>query len=60
MQGMYSRTLFATLADGREVVVQFRTEQLELDAFRVAREALGGVVPEATHLADAELENEGA
>jgi ferritin-like metal-binding protein YciE len=31
MQGMFSRTLFVTLADGREVVVQFRTEGLDLD-----------------------------
>ena len=60
MQGMYSRTCFVTLADSREVVVQFRTEQLDLDAFRLAREALGDVVPEATALADEELENEGA
>ena len=57
---MYSRTLFSTLVDGREVVVQFRTEQLDLDAFRVARDALGDVVPEATHLADEELESAGA
>lgn len=60
MQGMYSRTFFVTLADSREVVVQFRTEQLDLDAFRLAREALGEVVPEATALADEELENDGA
>ncbi|KAK3902095.1 hypothetical protein C8A05DRAFT_15803 [Staphylotrichum tortipilum] len=59
MQGMYSRTFFVTLADSREVVVQFRTEQLDLDAFRLARETLGEVVPEATALADEELENEG-
>ena len=34
MQGMFSRTLFVTLADGSEVVVQFRTELLDLDAFK--------------------------
>ncbi|KAK4098388.1 hypothetical protein N658DRAFT_518019 [Parathielavia hyrcaniae] len=60
MQGMYSRTLFVTLADGREVVVQFRTEQLDLDAFNIARDALGDVVPHATALPDEELEAAGA
>ena len=34
MQGMFSRTLFVTLADGSEVVVQFRTEPPDLDAFK--------------------------
>lgn len=48
VQGMSSRTFFVTLADGREVVVQFRTEQLDLDAFRTARQALGEhIVPQA-------------
>ncbi|KAG7286811.1 hypothetical protein NEMBOFW57_009128 [Staphylotrichum longicolle] len=60
VQGMYSRTFFVKLADGREVVVQFRTEQLDLDAFRVAKGALGDVVPEATALPDQELAEEGA
>ncbi|XXH04774.1 hypothetical protein Hte_011196 [Hypoxylon texense] len=58
MQGMFSRTLFLTLADGREIVVQFRTEPLDLDAFKVAREALGSVVPDARALEDEELLNE--
>lgn len=61
MQGMFSRTFFADLSDGREVVVQFRTEALDLDTFRVARGALGeDVVPEIVALADEELEGEGA
>ncbi|KAK4041236.1 hypothetical protein C8A01DRAFT_34757 [Parachaetomium inaequale] len=60
MQGMYSRTFFVTLADGRQVVVQFCTEQLDLNAFTVAREALGEVVPDVVALSDEELENEGA
>jgi hypothetical protein len=60
MQGMYSRTFFVTLADGREVVIQFRTEQLDLNVFKVAKEALGGIVPDIVALSDEELENEGA
>lgn len=60
MQGMFSRTLFITLADGREVVIQFRTEQLDVDAFKIARGALGSCVPDAAPLGSEELENEGA
>jgi len=59
MQGMFSRTLFLTLADGREIAQQFRTEPLDLDAFKVAREALGSIVPDATALESEELLNEG-
>lgn len=55
MQGMFSRTFFLALADGREVVLQFRTEPLDLDAFQVARKALGPVVPDARALASGEL-----
>lgn len=60
MQGMFSRTFLVTLADGREVVVQFRAEELELSAFKVAKTALGQVVPDIVELKDEELENEGA
>ncbi|KAK4220560.1 hypothetical protein QBC38DRAFT_494032 [Podospora fimiseda] len=60
IQGMFSRTFFVTLADGREVVIQFRTEKLDLDAFKVAKGALGQVVPDVVALEDEELENEGA
>ncbi|GAB1318628.1 Aminoglycoside phosphotransferase domain-containing protein [Madurella fahalii] len=59
MQGLFSRTFFVTLADGREVVIQFRTEKLDLDAFKVARGALGSIVPDAVALKDGELEHEG-
>lgn len=59
MQGMFSRTFFVTLADGREVVIQFRTEKLDLDAFKVAKGTLGQVVPHAVALKNGELENEG-
>ncbi|KAI2472110.1 hypothetical protein F4781DRAFT_420222 [Annulohypoxylon bovei var. microspora] len=58
MQGMFSRTLFLTLADDREIVLQFRTEPLDLDAFKVAKEALVSVVPDARALEDEELLNE--
>lgn len=42
------------------MVVQSRTEQLDLDAFEVAKGALGDVVPEAAALLDEELADEGA
>ncbi|KAK3942875.1 hypothetical protein QBC46DRAFT_378994 [Diplogelasinospora grovesii] len=60
IQGMFSRTLFLTLKDNREVVVQFRTEPLDLSAFQVARDILGDVVPTAQVLPDPELESESA
>lgn len=60
MQGMFSRTLFVTLADGREVVVQFRTEPLDVDAFKIAKGALDSFVPDAEALGNEELENAGA
>lgn len=59
MQGMFSRTLFLTLSDGREVVQQFRTEPLDLDTFKIAKKALGPVVPDAVALEDEELLSEG-
>ncbi|KAJ5263470.1 hypothetical protein N7478_011075 [Penicillium angulare] len=59
MQGMFSRPLLLTLADGREVVQQFRTEPLELDAFKIAKNALGSVVPDAMALENEELFKEG-
>lgn len=60
MQGMFSRTLFVTLADGREVVVQFRTEPLDIGAFEIAKGALGSFVPDAEALSSEELESAGA
>ena len=57
---MFSRTLFVTLADGSEVVVQFRTDPLDLDAFKIAKGSLGSFVPDARALEDEELENHGA
>ncbi|KAK4248948.1 hypothetical protein C7999DRAFT_39934 [Corynascus novoguineensis] len=58
-QGMFSRIFFVTLADGREVVIQFRTERLDLDTFKVAKCAFSQVVPDAVALQDEELENIG-
>lgn len=60
MQGMFSRTMLVTLADAREVVVQFRTEPLDVDAFKVAKGALGPFVPHARALESKELEEAGA
>lgn len=60
MQGMFSRGLFITLADGREVVVQFRTEPLDVSAFTVAKSVLGSFVPHAEALPNEELESAGA
>ncbi|KAI0389070.1 hypothetical protein F5Y17DRAFT_156706 [Xylariaceae sp. FL0594] len=59
IQGFFSRTLFLTLTDGREVAVQFRTEPLGLESFQEARRVLGSCVPEVQHLADEELEKAG-
>ncbi|KAJ5919299.1 hypothetical protein N7466_010242 [Penicillium verhagenii] len=47
------------LVDGREVVQQFRTEPLDLDAFKIAKKALGSVVPDAMALEDEDLLGEG-
>ncbi|KAF2462153.1 hypothetical protein BDY21DRAFT_389577 [Lineolata rhizophorae] len=60
MQGMFSRTLFVTLADAREVVIQFRTEPLDISAFKIAKGALGSFVPDTRALDDTELKSEGA
>ncbi|KAI1073784.1 hypothetical protein F5B20DRAFT_565823 [Whalleya microplaca] len=58
IEGLFSRTLFLTLSDNRKVVVQFRTEPLDLDAFEVARDTLGHIVPHARALEDDELLSE--
>jgi aminoglycoside phosphotransferase (APT) family kinase protein len=59
MQGMFSRTFFVALADGREGVVQFRTEPLDVSAFKTAKGALGPFVPDAEALGSEELESAG-
>lgn len=60
MQGMFSRTLFVTLADGTQGVVQFRITKLDLDSFNKARTVLGSYVPEVTLLSSQELQDAGA
>lgn len=54
IQGFFSRTMCLTLKDGRQIVVQFRLEDLDLTSFRDAREALGPVVPEIGTLEESE------
>lgn len=44
-----------TLVDGTEAVLQFRTEPLDLDAFKTARGSLGSTVPDARALEHDEL-----
>ncbi|KAK0735318.1 hypothetical protein B0T21DRAFT_402113 [Apiosordaria backusii] len=56
---IFSRTFFITLANGRKVVIQFQTEKLDLNAFKVAKDALGQVVPNVMALENEELENKG-
>ena len=60
LQGMFSRTFFASLTGGREVVVQFRTEPLDAGAFKPAKAVLRHLVPEVQALSNEELENAGA
>lgn len=60
MQRMFSKTLFVTLVDDNETVIQFRTERLDTDAFVTAKGALGTYVRDVRALHDEELENAGA
>ncbi|RDW93008.1 uncharacterized protein DSM5745_00330 [Aspergillus mulundensis] len=59
IQGMFSRTHFLKLSDGREIAQQFRTEPLDLASFITARKVLGCVVPEVIALESEELRKEG-
>lgn len=47
--------MIVTLQNGEEVVIQFRPEVMDLEPFRIAREALGPVVPDIALLEDEEL-----
>lgn len=58
IQGFFSRTMFVTLQDSKEVVIQFRPEPLDIEPFKMARQALGPVVPDIELLKDEELERE--
>ena len=55
MQEMFSRTLFLAWKDKREIVQQFRTEPLDLNICRTARDALDSIVPDVIALEDEEL-----
>lgn len=46
LQGFFSRTIIVTLQNGKELVIRFRPEPLDLEPFEVARRVLGPVVPE--------------
>lgn len=59
MQGFYSRTRIVTLANGLEMVVQFRVVQLDIKYVEKARQILGEVVPQVEHIPDPELEGNG-
>ncbi|KAH8772205.1 hypothetical protein BGZ57DRAFT_896052 [Hyaloscypha finlandica] len=58
IQGCFSRTMLVTLQDSKEVVIQFRPEPLDIGPFKIARQALGQVVPDIELLKDEELERE--
>ena len=58
IQGCFSRTMFVTLQDSKEIVIQFRPEPLDIGPFKVARLALGQVVPDIELLKDEELERQ--
>ncbi|QKX53063.1 uncharacterized protein TRUGW13939_00134 [Talaromyces rugulosus] len=44
MQGLFSKTLFITLADDCETVIQFRTERLDINGFLTAKGELNAYV----------------
>ncbi|KAH8696480.1 hypothetical protein BGW36DRAFT_360314 [Talaromyces proteolyticus] len=60
MQGMFSKTIFVTLKDDSEMVIQLGTEALDVDTFTTARGALGAYVTDSSALIDEELESVGA
>jgi hypothetical protein len=53
-QGFFSRTVFVTLKNGEEVVIQFRPDPLNIEPFKLARKVLGEVVPEVKLIEDDE------
>ncbi|KAI0818283.1 hypothetical protein GGR55DRAFT_68853 [Xylaria sp. FL0064] len=58
-QGSYSRTILLELQDGRNVVIQFRVEPLDIDAFTTAQKVLGSFVPDVKFLPNKKLEEAG-
>lgn len=51
--------MIVALQDKTELVIQFRPEQLSVEPFKVARAALGPVVPDIVLLKDEDLEQNG-
>lgn len=58
-QGFFSRTVIVNLGSGKEIVIQFRVEILDITPFDIARRTLGSVVPEIQEISDQELRKEG-
>ncbi|KAL8750640.1 MAG: hypothetical protein Q9184_006354, partial [Pyrenodesmia sp. 2 TL-2023] len=54
-QGFFSRTVIVTLQNGKEVVIQFRPEPLDLEPFVLARRSLGDAVPQVQVVKDEDL-----
>ncbi|KAG0633025.1 hypothetical protein HOY80DRAFT_993763 [Tuber brumale] len=59
IQGFFSRTMIVTLQSDEEVIIQFRPEPMDMEPFKIAREALGPVVPDIELLKDEDLERDG-
>jgi hypothetical protein len=59
LQGFFSRTMIVTLQNGHELVIQFRPEELDTTPFKIARTALGSIVPDIGRLEDEELDQNG-
>ncbi|KAL9117827.1 MAG: hypothetical protein Q9187_005631 [Circinaria calcarea] len=51
--------MIVTLQNGEDIVIQFRPEPMNIEPFKIAREALGPVVPDIELLEDEELERDG-
>lgn len=51
--------MIVTLQNGEEVIIQFRPESMDIEPLKIARKALGPVVPDIELLNDEELEREG-
>ncbi|CUS08874.1 unnamed protein product, partial [Tuber aestivum] len=59
IQGFFSRTMIVTLRSDEEVIIQFRPEPMDMEPFKIAREAFGPVVPDIELLKDEDLERDG-
>lgn len=51
--------MIVTLQNSEDVVIQFRPKPMDIEPFKIAREALGPVVPDIELLKDEELERDG-